>query len=97
MPINTLLHEMTYEEMLGWFAYFEARPVDWRADDRAYKFLQTQGAKEKPWNYFSSLIPIYKANSKPREDGKMSANNFMASALFHKLQGAVGGDKVILE
>lgn len=83
---------MPYEELLGWFSYFEQRPVGWRDDDRTMKYLQTQGVKESPWNVFASLDPIY--NRKKIEGFDIS--NFKHSGLFQKLLGASGGDKISL-
>jgi hypothetical protein len=82
---------MTYEELLGWFSYFEQRPVGWRDDDRTMKYLQTQGVKEKPWNVFASLDPIY--NRKKEDSFNMSG--FKNSGMFSKLISATGGDKII--
>jgi hypothetical protein len=86
MPVYQLL-KMPYEELLGWYAYFERRPVDWRADDRAMKLLQAQGVKEQPGKLFASLDRIYK--SKPENDDKGLKN----SLFFHKILTAQGGDK----
>lgn len=94
MPIHRLAEEMPYEELLGWMNYFERRPVDWRADDRAYKILQTQGVKEKPWAIFSSLDPIY--NAKKSHDGTLDVKGLKSSALFLKMAGAKGGEKLDL-
>ena len=92
MPIYKLAEEMPYEELLAWTAYFEKRPVGWREDDRAFKILQTQGVKEKPWAVFGSLDPIY--NSKKSYDGTLDVNNLKKSALFTKMLSATGGDKL---
>jgi hypothetical protein len=92
LPIYKLESEMTYEELLGWFSYFEQRPVGWREDDRTMKYLQTQGVKEKPWNIFASLDPIYNRN---KSEG-FNVSNFKHSGLFQKLLGAGGGDRLDL-
>lgn len=84
---------MPYEELLGWINYFDQRPVDWRDDDRTYKFLQTQGVKTKPWQIFPSLNAIY--NSKKEDEG-FNANKFKASLMFHKMLSATKGDKLDL-
>ena len=83
---------MPYEELLGWFSYLEQRPVDWRSDDRAYKILRTQGVKEKPWQVFQALDPIY--NSKKSENNGFDTRGFKSSALFHKMLGAKKGDSI---
>jgi hypothetical protein len=93
MPVHKIYEEMTYEELLGWYNYFERRPVGWREDDRIYKVLQTQGAKEKPWKYFNSLDPIYNQRQKQKqEDGKFSMSELKGSSLFSKMLSAKGGD-----
>jgi hypothetical protein len=88
MPVHKILDEMPYEELLGWFAYLEMRPVDWRDDDRTFKFLQTQGYKGKPGDVFPSLRPIY-----TRRDND-SYSSLKGSFFFQKMMSAVGGDKL---
>jgi len=96
IPIYKLLQEMPYDELLGWFDYFDRRPVDWRDDDRTYKYLQTQGVKEKPWKIFPTLNPIYNNNNKQEvEDGKTDMSSFKQSTLFTKLITAVNGDTIL--
>lgn len=85
---------MPYEELLGWINYFEQRPVDWRDDDRTYKFLQTQGVKAKPGQIFPSLSVIY--NPKTGEDDSLNPTKFKSSLMFHKLLSATKGDKINL-
>jgi hypothetical protein len=93
MPIYKIYEEMTYEEMLGWFSYLEQRPIEWRADDRAAKLIQVQGAKEKPWQLFTSLDAIYNPKSKgKKEEGEFDANNFKRSGFFQQLMRASGGE-----
>jgi len=82
---------MTYEELLGWFSYLEQRPVGWRDDDRTMKYLQTQGVKEKPWEIFASLDPIY---NRVRADTGFDAKAFQASGFFKQMQAASGGDQI---
>lgn len=87
---------MTYEELLAWMNYFERRPVEWRADDRVYKVLQTQGVKEKPWKLFNSLAAIYHPpQPKVAEEDRIGLN-FQKSYLFSKLQSAKGGANIPL-
>lgn len=94
MPINQLLNEMTYEELLGWFSYFEARPYGWRDDDRAAKLIQAQGVKEKPWKLFASLDAIY--NRKHEEGVDPAVTSLRGSMLFQKMLRAKGGDSLDL-
>ena len=79
---------MPYDELLGWFAYLERRPVDWRDDLRASYLLQAQGVKEKP----SKLFPSLEAITKKVDDSP--AASFKGSFVHHKLLSAVGGDKL---
>ena len=88
MPVYELMNDMTYIELLGWYNYFERRPVEWRADDRAAKLLQAQGVKEKPQSLFASLAAIYE-EGKTRD--KSATASLKGSALFKKLQSAKGG------
>lgn len=92
MQVSTLLDQMTYEEFQGWLLYFEQRPVEWRADDRAFKLLQAQGVKEKAWKIFPSLEAIY--NRKKSEGFDVAG--LKSSALYQKMLGAKNGDKLVL-
>jgi len=88
--------EMPYEELLGWFDYFDRRPVEWRADDRAAKLLQAQGVKEKPHRLFASLDAIYNPKTKKEYDGTLNVDNFKNSLMFQKIMSASGGDQIPL-
>jgi hypothetical protein len=90
MPVYILQEEMPYEEFCKWMRYFELRPPEWRAADRAFKLVQTQGFKGKPWEIFRDLLPIY---NPPNRDG-FNVQAFKSSYLFHKLLSAQGGDKL---
>jgi hypothetical protein len=95
MPVSKLYEDMTYEELLGWFNYFERRPVEWRADDRASKLLQAQGVNQKPWQLFTSLEPIYNPPPKANSDGSFDTSSFKRSGFFQKLATATGGESVL--
>lgn len=90
MPVYKLCQEMTYEELKGWFNYFEQRPYGWRDDDRTHKLLQAQGVKEKPWKIFHTLDAIY---NRPAKEG-FNPSAFKASTMFHKMLKAKGGDRI---
>jgi hypothetical protein len=78
IPIYKLLNEMPYDELLGWFAYLERRPVDWRDDLRASYLLQAQGVKEKPSKLFPSLEAITKkADDSPAAPRARNASSAM--------------------
>jgi len=80
MPLYELVENMPYDEFLGWMNYFEKRPAEWRADDRAYKLLQTQGAKQKAWEIFPSLRPIYKSDKDKFNIGKSALSTFIRNS-----------------
>lgn len=80
---------MTYEELLGWFSYFEQRPVGWREDDRTMKYLQTQGVKESPWMIFPSLDPIY---NRTKQTEGFDVNSFKNSPFFSQMLAATDGE-----
>jgi hypothetical protein len=97
MPLQRILHEMSYEELLGWHNYFERRPYGWRDDARAAKLLQAQGVKAKPEAIFPSLQTIYNPPiSVGAAHGQLDIQNFKRSHLFSKLLSASGGDKLDL-
>ena len=96
MPVYQLV-EMPYDELLGWFEYFEIRPDGWRDDDRTMKLLQVQGVKAEPTKIFTSLAKIAAAQDKIRAEtpaGMISTDNLKRSAFFSNMLGAVGGDKL---
>lgn len=63
MPVHQIL-EMPYEEFLGWFKYFNVRPVGWREDNRTAMLLNAQGVKKKPQELFNSLKAIASQGTK---------------------------------
>lgn len=81
-----------YEELLKWYAYLEKRPLGWREDDRAAKIIQSNGVKESATKLFPALDRIY--NPSKFEDNGIET--LKGSYLFHKMLGAVGGDKLDL-
>jgi len=89
IPIYELANKMTYEEFQGWLIYFEKRPIEWRADLRAYTLLQAQGVKEKPWKIFNSLKAIFNKNNSVMD-------SLSGSKVLHLLSLAKGGDKITL-
>jgi hypothetical protein len=95
MPVYKLINEMPYEEFIGWMAYFEARPYEWRSDDRAAKLIQAWGAKEKPWKIFPSLEAIYHPKHAVNPDGTDMAS-LKGSYLFQRMLQATGGDAIEL-
>lgn len=91
MSVGKLLDEMTYEELQGWFNYFERRPIGWRDDDRTYKLLQAQGVKEKPQNLFTSLKAVYDETRNINSEGT-DIGSLKGSLIFQKMLTARGGD-----
>jgi hypothetical protein len=88
----TLLHEMPYDELLHWLAYFEKRPVGWRDDNRAFKIMQTFGAKGSVYDHFPSMIPVMRSDGPPNPVKRLKG-----SMMFQKMLSAKGGDKIPLE
>jgi len=86
------MEEMPYEELLFWFSYLELRPIDWRDDERTYKFLQTQGFKGKPWNAFTSLSAIYKRRPSSEDKKESFLDKLKNSVMFQKMQESKNGD-----
>jgi hypothetical protein len=62
------------------------------------KLLQAQGVKEKASNIFESLAVMAEYEEKQRKErtkiNKLSSANLKRSAMFSKLLGAKGGDKL---
>ncbi len=96
MPVYKLLDEMTYEELLGWFDYFERRPPDWREDERAYRLMQAQGVKEPATSLFASLKKVYEGARRDVSKDGLDPTAFKGSMMFHKMMSAKGGDKLDL-
>lgn len=80
---------MPHDEMIGWFAFLERRPVGWREDLRTSYLIQAQGSKQKPTEIFPSLKAIM---SKPASSDPI--DTLKGSAIFLGLLNAVGGDKI---
>jgi hypothetical protein len=74
--------------------YFEKRPYGWREDDRAFKYIQTQGVKKQPWEIFPSLNKIYNPSIKNLKEGQISTENLKRSFMFKKMTEAINGDKL---
>jgi len=87
-------HEMHYDELLEWMAYFEKRPFGWREDDRTYKIMASFGMKAKPEDVFESLRSLRAVREEEAGTGKMSMRNLKNSSMFRKMVSAKGGDKI---
>jgi hypothetical protein len=86
---------MSYEEMAGWFTYFNTRPIGWREDQRTFMLLSAQGVKAKAETLFPSLRAISGGNKPTVQDGVITdANKFKSSGLFAKILKAKGGDDI---
>ena len=99
MPVYKLMEEMPYEEVLKWGIYFKKRPFGWREDDRTAKIMMAFGVKAKPEQLFASLGQMKKAEAEEAaamQPGQISVGNLKNSALFSKLLGVTGGDKIQL-
>jgi hypothetical protein len=89
MPVYKLSAEMPYEELLMWIAYFEKRPVDWRADSRTFKLLQAQGVKAAASEVFPSLQALAQT---PVEESENIGKKVVNSPMFALLASAKGGE-----
>jgi hypothetical protein len=96
IPVYKILDEMPYEELLGWYAYFDLRPIEWRDDDRSFKFLQTQGFKGKPWEVFPSLEKIYNQKIELEED-QLNIRSLKSSFFMQKILESQNGEKLNFE
>lgn len=95
IPVREI-YNMPYTDLLGWAYYVSVRPFGWREDDRAFKFIQTQGFKGKPYEIFPSLQAIYNYVEKQKEidSTKLNMNTFKNSMMFKKISSAKGGAKI---
>ena len=87
---------MPYDELLGWMAFFERRPTGWREDDRAFKLIQAQGFKGKPYEVFGSLEVIYNPPTLPTDVDGLNLKSLKRSKMFSNMLAAKGGDSLDL-
>jgi hypothetical protein len=85
---------MPYDEYLTWQKYFDKRPPGWQEDDRAFKFIQTQGFKGKPWEIFPNLLKIYRPTKKHSET--LNIGDLKGSFLFQQMLSAQNGEKLAI-
>lgn len=83
------MNQMPYDEFVGWTAYFEQRPLDWRNDLRAAYIMNSFGVKKSPQEIFPSLKPLFNAT-----ESKDFATSLKASSMFQMMLSATGGDKI---
>ncbi len=88
MPVYKLVEEMPHDEMTGWFAYLERRPLGWRDDLRASYIVQAQGVKQKSTDLFPSLKIIMRKNCSDPID------SLRGSSIYRGMLSAKGGDKL---
>lgn len=71
----TEIDEIPYQELIGWYAFLERRPIGWREDNRAAVIAMSFGGSDKikPEDLFPSLAALKK--KEPKED-KTIANKF---------------------
>lgn len=82
--VTELREDIPLTELQGWFNYFERRPFEWRADQRAAMLLNAQGVKEKPQAMFSSLAAVKRGDP----------SGFKGSSMQHFIAKATGGDQL---
>jgi hypothetical protein len=80
---------MPYEELQGWYAYLEKRPIGWREDLRTYTILQAQGVTAHPWKIYDSLKVIFNKHN-PVTD------SLIGSKVLTLLSMAKNGDSIPL-
>jgi hypothetical protein len=88
LPLYKLMEEMSYLEMLGWFAYFKVRPHGWKEDYRTSLLLTAAGVSAKGADIFPSLKAIDKGNS------KNAIESIKDSAFGAMIAKATGGDQI---
>lgn len=89
LPLYKLVNEMSHEELLGWFAYFDKQPPGWREDHRTAMLMQSMGSKAKPSDLFASLKHMEDLRSE-----ESAAASIKSSMFFTKMLSAVGGDSI---
>jgi len=75
---------MPYEEFIGWFKFFNKRPIGWREDYRISLLLNAQGVKKKGSEIFQSIKIMENENRK---------TNGIDHNLLNMLKSAKNGDK----
>ena len=85
----TALRSLPYEEVAGWFSYFEAYPVGWREDMRTSKILQANGVETPMDRIFPSIAARMAHASKANIGSKLQGSQMLAMLL-----SARGGDKI---
>lgn len=70
---------LPYDELLGWFEYFDRRPYGWREDNRAATIALSFGGgdKIKPSDLFPSLGAIQRGTSAKEPDAARVGRKFM--------------------
>jgi hypothetical protein len=80
------MNQMPYDEFVGWTAYFERRPLDWRDDLRAAYIMNSFGVKKAPQEIFPSLKSILDS-----KESRELANSLKTSSIFQRMLSAKGG------
>ena len=83
IPVYQLV-QMPYPEFLGWFSYFDRRPVGYREDIRTAYVLNALGVKKAPSELFESIKALYSTGNK-------QVDTLRRSAFYTKLKSAKGG------
>jgi hypothetical protein len=88
LPVYIIMDEMSYEEFLGWIAYFDKQPPGWQEDYRTSLIMRSFGAEIKPEDVFPSLRHI-------QEVSTIGIKGLTGSVMFTMMQKAVDGDKIV--
>jgi hypothetical protein len=88
------LSEMTYEEILLWFEYFNQYPDGWQEDLRTWHIMQASAfseIKKKPEEIFPRLKPIFNKDKEAKDKGQISLANLENSPMYQSMLNAKGG------
>jgi len=81
------LDSMEYEEIQGWFEYFQRRPIGWRDDLRAAYLMNAQGVDKKPEEIFPSIKQI------KNDERKVQSTGHQGEALMNSAFGKMLASK----
>ena len=95
------MEEVSYEEYLGWFDYFDRQPVGWREDIRTFQIMNAGGNMRKGTkaeDVFPSIKQLQGAKVPETEEDEIrrTAATFKASpfgALFASAREKATKDK----
>jgi hypothetical protein len=81
------IDNMDYEEIQGWFEYFQRRPIGWREDLRAAYIMNSNGVDKKPEELFPAIKQI------KNDERKVQNTGHQGEALMNSNFGAMLASK----